>query len=186
MTITRTSDRARRPQANPKAAIQDWLNLVDPDGAFLTTTELTAVFPHGFEPMPADVRTELRARAAELEDDAASRAGLRRWLLETVLEWDEQLEADKRIPATASVRAPAQNVSLRPHQVLLDVDDANTVRVGVFTWPLGTRLDRRPDVTVTGDTWPASPIQRAETWCRERGVPLALVTDDDQWVLVWV
>src|SRR5689334_22004180 len=105
MATTQTSSRARKPQANPKAAIQDWLNLVDPDGAFLTTTELTAVFPHGFEPMPAEQRTELRARVAELEDDAVSRAGLRRWLLETVLEWDEQLGADQRIPATASVRA---------------------------------------------------------------------------------
>src|SRR3954447_10412797 len=102
MGNTRVSDRARRPQANPKAAIQDWLNLVDPDGAFLTTTELTAVFPHGFEPMPTDQRTELRARVADLEDQAVSRAEFRRWLLETVLDWDEQLAADQRIPATAS------------------------------------------------------------------------------------
>src|SRR5690606_31511802 len=69
--------------------------------------------------------------------------------------------------------------------VLLDVEDPNKARLGVFVWPLGTRLDRRTDITVAGDTWPASPIQRAETWCRETNIPLALVTDDDQWVLVW-
>lgn len=174
-----------RPQANPKAAIQDWLNLVDPDGAFLTTTELTAVFPHGFEPMPADHRTELRARVADLDDDAAGRAELRRWILGTALGWDEQLADGQRVPAGASVRAAEHGVQLRPAQVLLDVDDANKVRVGVFAWPLGTRLDRRSEVTVAGDTWPASPIQRAETWCRESGVPLALLTDDEQWAVVW-
>ena len=175
----------RGPKANPKAAIGDWLNLVDPDGAFLTTTELVTVFPHGFEPMPADHRTELRARAADLDADVAGRSGLRRWLLDTVLDWGEQLAEDQRVPATATARASEHGVQLRPHQVLLDVDDANKVCVGVFVWPLGTRLDRRTDVAVAGDTWPASPIQRAETWCRESGVRLALVTDDDQWALVW-
>lgn len=174
-----------RPQANPKAAIQDWLNLVDPDGAFLTTTELAAVFPHGFEPMPADHRAELRARVADLDDDPAGRAGLRRWLLSTALHWDEQVADGQRVPVSASVRAAEHGVQLRPTQVLLDVDDANKVRVGVFAWPAGTRLDRRTEVTVAGDTWPASPMQRAETWCRESGVPLALVTDDEQWALVW-
>lgn len=185
MAGPRNTKQPRGPQANPKAAIQDWLTLVDPDGAFLTTTELAAVFPHGFEPMPPDHRTELRARVADLNDDAVDRAELRTWLLETALDWGDQLVDGQAIPTTASVRAPEHGVQLRPDVVLLDVDDANKSRLGVFVWPLGTRLDRRADVTISGDTWPASPIQRAETWCRESGIPLALVTDDDQWSLVW-
>ena len=52
MAKGRATKQPRGPKANPKAAIQDWLTLIDPDGAFLTTTELAAVFPHGFEPMP--------------------------------------------------------------------------------------------------------------------------------------
>ena len=185
MATGRAQATHRGPQANPRAAIQDWLNLVDPDGAFLTPTELTAVFPHGFDPMPAEQRTELRARTADLDDDPVGRAALRRWLLETALDWDDLLAEDQRIPPATSVRAAEHGVQLRPNQVLLDVDDATKVRVGVFTWPLGTPLDRRTETASTGDTWPASPIQRAETWCRESGVPLALVTDDDQWALVW-
>ena len=185
MATPRRPGPQRGPKANPKAAIGDWLNLVDPDGAFLTTTELATVFPHGFEPMPADHRTELRARTADLDADTTGRSGLRRWLLDAVLDWGEQLAEEQRVPATATARAAEHGVQLRPHQVLLDVEDANKVRVGVFVWPLGTRLDRRTDVVVAGDTWPASPIQRAETWCRESGVRLALVTDDDRWALVW-
>lgn len=173
------------PAANPRGAIQDWLNLVEPDGAFLTTTELLAAFPSGFEPMAAEHRTELRARVAELDDEPDGRRELRRWLLETVLQWDDQLVDGQRIPVTATVRIAEHGVHLRPDAVLVDVDDPNRMRLGLFVWPPGTRLDRRADVAVAGDTWPATPVQRAENWCRESGTPLALVTDDEQWVLVW-
>ena len=79
----------------------------------------------------------------------------------------------------------ADGIELRPDHVLLDADDANRVRLGVFVWPLDTSLDRRADAATAGDSWTASPVQRAESWCRESGTPLALVTDDDRWVLVW-
>lgn len=179
-----TQERRRPPQANPKATIQDWLNLVDPDGAFVTATELLAVFPNGFDPMPTELRTELRARTAALTDDPVERADLRDWLLGTVLHWDDLFADGQRVPTTATART-ADGVELRPDHVLLDTDDANRVRLGVFVWPLGTALDRRADAATTGDSWTASPVQRAETWCRESGTPLALVTDDDHWVLVW-
>ncbi|MBV6510428.1 MAG: hypothetical protein JJLCMIEE_03575 [Acidimicrobiales bacterium] len=176
-----------RLKANPRAALQDWLTLVDPDGAFLTTSELNATFLHGFEQMDRDLRTELRARAAAATEagDPTSRRELTRWLLDTALEWDDLLADGQRIPATATVTAADQGVTLRPHYVLLDADDATKIRLGVFTWPNGTPIDRRLDPTASGGTWPASPVQRAETWCRESGTPLALVTDDDAWALVW-
>lgn len=177
---------AARPRGlTPAASIDDWLNLVDPEGAFLTATQLRGVFPHGFDPMPREQRAEMRARIADLDTDTQSKAELRQWLLSTVLEWTDSFVDGQRIPATALVHAAEHGAHLRPAQALVDVDDTNKVRLGVFTWPTGTRLDRRPDLAVTGDSWPASPIQRAETWCRESGVPLALVTDDDQWALVW-
>lgn len=180
-----SSRQGRGPLANPRAAIDDWLNLVDPDGAFLTVTELTAAFPHGFEPMPAEQRTELRSRSADLDDGPPERGEFRRWLLASVLEWDDLLAEDQRLPATSVVRVAEQGVTIRPSEALLDVDDPNKIRVGVFVWPLGTRLERRTAITTAGDAWPASPIQRAETWCRESGVPLAVVTDDDEWALIW-
>ena len=128
MAGPRTAPLRRGPQANPKAAIQDWLTLVDPDGAFLTTTELTAVFPHGFEPMPADQRTELRAQVADLNDGGTDRVVLRTWLLDTALDWGDQLVDGQAIPASASVRSPEHGVQLRPDLALLDVDQANKTR----------------------------------------------------------
>jgi hypothetical protein len=176
---------APRRGLTPAASIDDWLNLVDPDGAFLAASQLRAVFPHGFDPMPTDQRAELRAQVADLDTDPVPRSALRRWLLGAVLEWGDNLADGQQLPATSLVRAAEHGVHLRPTQALLDVDDDNTIRVAVFVWPTGTRLARRPDVAVAGDTWPASPVQRAETWCRESGVPLAIVTSDDEWVLVW-
>lgn len=177
--------RSRPPRANPVAGIDDWLNLVDPDGAFITGVQLRAAFPHGFDPMPAELRAELRSLLAGADEDVSGRSMLRDWMLRTVLDWGDLLVDGQQIPATALVRAVEHGVQLRPAMALVDADDANRVRVGVFVWPTGTRLDRRPDVAVAGDTWTASPVQRAETWCRESGVPLALVTDDDHWVLAW-
>ena len=173
------------PPANPRGAIQDWLNLVEPDGAFLTTAELLLAFPSGFDPMDAEYRTGLRSRVAELDASDGQRQDFRHWLLAVVLDWDDQLAEDQRIPVTTTARIAEHGVHLRPSAVLLDVDDCNRVRLGVFTWPTGTRLERRPDPALVGDSWPATPVQRAENWCREANVPLALVTDDDQWVLVW-
>jgi hypothetical protein len=172
-------------RTTPAVGIDDWLNLVDPDGAFLTATVLRGVFPQGFDPMPTEQRAALRAQVADLDGDRGARVVLRQWLLGTVLEWGVDLADGQQLPTTSLVRAAEYGVHLGPTQALLDVDDANQIRVAVFVWPTGTRLDRRPDVAIAGDTWPASPVQRAETWCRESGVPLAIVTDDDQWVLVW-
>jgi len=135
--------------------------------------------------MPAERRAELRAQVVDLDADPLARTALRQWLLRDILEWGEELAEGQRLPATSFVRTPEHGVHLRPSQSLLEVDDANRIRVAVFVWPTGTRLQRRPEVAIAGDTWPASPVRRAQTWCRESGVPLALVTDDDQWVLVW-
>lgn len=178
--------RSARRGLTAAASIEDWLNLVDPDGAFLTPSGLREAFPHGFDPMPTDQRSDLRGRVTDaVTDPEVGRSALREWLLGTVLEWDDQLVEGQQLPATALVRAAEHGVHLRPDQALVDGDDTNLIRVAVFVWPVRTRLDRRPDVAVAGDTWPASPVQRAEAWCRESGVPLALVTDDDQWTLVW-
>lgn len=177
--------RQRQRVVDPKAGIQDWLSLVDPDGAFLTSSELTTTFPHGFEPMDKELRTELRARVAELAAEDSDRAQIRNWLLSTVLSWDEFLVDGQQIPPSGIARNHEYGVQLRPSAVLVDVDDPNKIRLGVFTWDQPVRLDRRVAQSIVSDAWPASPIQRAETWCRESGIPLALVTNDEQWVLVW-
>src|SRR5439155_26971341 len=103
-----------------------------PDGAFLTATQLRAVFPHGFDPLSTEQRAELRAQVADLDGDPAARAALRRWLLRTVLEWGDDLAEGQQLPATSLLRAAEHGVHLRPSQALLDVDDANQIRLAIF------------------------------------------------------
>ncbi|MFN0027515.1 MAG: restriction endonuclease, partial [Acidimicrobiales bacterium] len=185
MTNAGSTMRWRPPTPTPTATLLDWLSLVEPDGAFLTPAVLKETFPHGFEPLPAELRNELKSHVEDLGDDPVERAALRGWLLRVLLGWEDQYVEGQQIPATAAVMVAQHSVTLRPQGVLVDVDDPNRTRLGVFAWRVGTLLDRRPDPLVTGDLWSASPAQRAEKWCREANIPLALVTDDDQWLLVW-
>ena len=68
---------AARRGPTPAASIDDWLNLVNPDGAFLTASQLRAVFPHvyifgrGTEFQPFDRNTYvLMASSQPLERQA--------------------------------------------------------------------------------------------------------------------
>lgn len=171
--------------SRPSAAVTDWLALVDHDGAFLTPGVLLATFPDGFDRMDRDQRAELRSRAADVGDDSIERAALRTWMLRDLLEWGDELVDGQQIPATATATVAEHGVSLRPDAALVDTEDPNRVRLGLFTWRYGTDLDARAAKVDTGDDWRASPRERAERWCRESGVPLALVTDDERWLLVW-
>ena len=177
----------RRPPApNPTAAIADWLSLVEPDGAFLTPGILKEVFPNGFDPLDAETRNQFRSRVdAASDDDGTERNEFREWILRDFLEWGDQLVDGQQIPSVLRIAIAEHNATLRPDYALIDTDDPTRTRLAVFTWPIGTTLDRKPETAVSGDTWSASPLQRAEKWCREANVPLALITNDDHWALVW-
>ena len=175
----------RPPATDPAEGILDWLNLVEPDGAFLTLQLIKEVFPHGFQSPSSEQRLDLRTRVNELNDDPTTATTFRMWLLEEFLEWSEQIVDGQQIPQRFAIRVAEQGALLRPLLALLDTDDPNRVRLGVFVWPSRTALERRPSKSSTPDRWSASPIQRAERWCREANVPLALVTDDETWALVW-
>ena len=175
----------RSPASDPGEGILDWLNLVEPDGAFLTPQLLKDVFPHGLDPLNSEKRLDLRTRVNELNDDPSARTEFRDWLLRDFLGWGEQAVDGQQVPPRLGISVAEQGAVLRPQIALLDTDDPNRVRVGVFVWPSSTVLDRRPDGSRTHDNWSASPIQRAEKWCRETNVPLALVTDDEAWAVVW-
>jgi hypothetical protein len=112
-----------------------------------------------------------------------------RWLLRDFLALGDDLVEGPRIPASLTTTVAEHGIRLRPDFVLLEpqVDEASRPRLLVCRWPLGTNLDRRPDLDEDGrpNRWAASPIERAATLCRAVGVPLALVTDSDRFVLVF-
>jgi hypothetical protein len=176
----------RRPPApTPRATVSDWLALVDHDGAFLTPGVLLDTFPAGFDRMPTERRAELRSRVADLTDDPVERSAFQDWMLRDLLAWGDELVEGQQIPQVATAAVAEHGVMLRPDLALVDSDDSNRVRLGVFTWPNGTDLEARAPKGLVGDEWRSSPRERAERWARESGVPLALVTEGERWLLVW-
>jgi len=169
----------------------DWLNLVEPVGAFLTLPVMRRVFPQGLDVTPRDVRSGVREALEELGDDVGERTAWLRFLLRDVLQWGDRLVEGPAVSATLTHLVPEHGVTLRPDAGLMDPPDAahpqGRCRLMVCRWPLHTPLDRRPGAGPDGtpDRWAASPIERAVTLCRETDVPLALITDTERFVLVW-
>lgn len=169
----------------------DWLNLVEPVGAFLTLPVLRRVFPQGLDVVDRDLRSTVREAVEQLGDDIAERTTWLRFLLQDVLGWGDRLAEGPGVPNSLTHVVAEHGVTLRPDAALLEPGSASGsnhgCRVLICRWPLRTPLDRRPGAGPDGtpDRWAASPIERAVTLCRETDVRLALVTDTDRFVLVW-
>ena len=182
---------------------EDWLNLADAEPPWFSLPALKRAFPDGLDPTSAAVRAEHKARwdgddgasSARLAED---RTGYVEWLLRSVLGWKDAYLTGSDLPqelATGIARhdvnvaatgvyqpataAPVGRFDQSPATNNHHNDDA-AARVLVFVLPAGTDPRHRP----SGDTWPASWVQRAALSCRHHRVPLALVTDGDHLTLV--
>lgn len=169
----------------------DWLNLIEPQGAYLTLPVLRRVFPQGLEVTPRETRSLVREALEALTDEPAARTAWLRLILYDLLDLGARLVEGAAIPHGLSYTAGEYGVTLRPDLVLMepagDGEATARARLLICQWPLHTDLGRRPGADAAGrpDRWAASPIERAATLCRATDVPLALVTDTDQFVLVW-
>ena len=183
---------------------EDWLNLTDAEAPWFSLPALKRALANGLEPTPPEVRAEHRARwygddDAESARLAGDRSDYIAWLLGDVLGWRDNYLTGDRLPADLAEGVTRHDVNVAPTGVyrptpaapvgLFDEQDspddapeqeAQHPRVLVFSLPAGTDPRARP----SGDTWPASWVQRAALSCRHHRVPLALVTDGDYLTLV--
>ena len=183
---------------------EDWLNLADAEAPWFSLPALKRAFPNGLDPTPSEVRAEHKARwygegdasSARLTDD---RGEYLDWLLRDVLGWGSDYLVGDELPASLAEGVTRHDVTIVPTGVyrptpmapvglfdeLSEADDtgdlsADGERVLVFQLPVGTDPRTRP----SGDTWPATWVQRAALSCRHHRVPLALATDGDHLCLV--
>ena len=183
---------------------EDWLNLTDAEAPWFSLPALKRALSNGLDPTPPEVRAEHRARWYGDDDTESARLAIDRsdyidWLLRDVLDWrghyliGDQLPSDLADgvtrhdvtvkPTGAYQPAPAAPVGLFDEPAPAgDAPEHEThgPRVLVFSLPAGTDPRHRP----SGDTWPATWVQRAALSCRHHSVPLALVTDGDHLTLV--
>jgi hypothetical protein len=154
----------------------EWLSLVETSGPFLTVPALKRALPDGLEAAPAALQ-DLRIAHAEWRQDPDLQQRWVRWVLDEVLGLRDAVEA-----ASPEHRVAEHGVTLRADYVVRDHSrEGDPAVLLVHRIGGGIALDR----ALPGDTWTASPIDRAAELARAAKVPLALVTDGNRWTLVW-
>ncbi|MEQ8853605.1 DNA methyltransferase [Gimesia sp.] len=167
----------------------EWLSLLDISGPFLSLPVLVRRFPQGLEAHDPDHFRLLRQVHDEWDDN---QQGLKpdpgihtqwiKWVLKNTLELDDMLLEGQEIPQTlkAEIEEPQNRETLRPNMVLMD-PDGKKARLLIQTYPLRQKLTR----VVEGKSWKVSPDTRMTQLLRDTGVTLGLVTNGDQWMLVY-
>ncbi|MEV4038207.1 Eco57I restriction-modification methylase domain-containing protein [Streptomyces umbrinus] len=177
---------------------QEWLDLTEVSGPFLTMPVLLQAWPQ-LDALDKDQRTRLRARHADWQaDTTAGRDEWTAYILRSLLEWgdaltlrqgqDDDLALDRltldvpehgaRVRADFALTEPGTDLAAEP-----DTESATKrVRLLGITVPSGTAPTARPS---WGDDWAASPADRLARLLRHHDVPLGLVTDGRWWCLVW-
>ncbi|MEU4083106.1 Eco57I restriction-modification methylase domain-containing protein [Streptomyces aureus] len=192
---------AKAKALDGRAQHQEWLDLTEVSGPFLTMPVLLQAWPQ-LDAVEKEERVRLRARHADWQTDTT--AGRDEWVayvLRSLLEWGDALalragEAED-VPDLAldrfTVEVPEHGVRLRADFALAepgtdlaaepDVESAaKRVRVLGMTLPSGTSPTARPN---WGDDWSAPPADRLARLLRHHDIPLGLLTDGRWWCLVW-
>ncbi|MCR9211261.1 MAG: hypothetical protein NXI28_23780 [bacterium] len=166
----------------------EWLSLIEISGPFLSLPVLKKVFPQGLDAHDSDHFRMLRQVHEEWDDnqqglkpDPAIHTQWIKWVLRNTLELEEVLVEGQDIPQTlkAEIEEPQHRETLRPDMVVMGPD--NKARMLIQWYPLKQKLGR----TVEGKPWKASPDTRMTQLLRDSGVPLGLITNGDQWMVVY-
>ena len=181
----------------------EWLSLLDVSGPFLTLPVLLERLPDGLDPLEATAAGRLRAALAARDADRRSPAACREFVsfvLSELLEYDAGVlvEAEGH-PHAPCLSLPEMGVELRPDWLLLPPatgapDDVLELDAPTASAPEETR---RPVMLIgiapgrpleapqpeQACSW--SPARRMTELCRASGVPLGLVSDGEQFMLVY-
>ncbi|AXL92320.1 hypothetical protein C4J65_31550 [Streptomyces sp. CB09001] len=189
---------AKAQAADGRRQHQEWLDLTEVSGPFLTMPVLLRAWPQ-LDTLEKDERARLRAHHADWQTDTvAGRDAWVAYVLRRLLGWDDALtfrEGDSEHHGLdrLALRVAEHNTEVRPDFALVepgadlaaepDVDAAaKRVRLLGVTVPAGTVPTARAG---GGGDWAAAPADRLARLLRHHGVPLGLVTDGRWWCLVW-
>ena len=176
----------------------EWLALLDVSGPFLTLPVLLQELPDGLDRLPPDAMPLLRAALALRENTRNPEQSCRDSVLNVLtdlLGYDASvLAAADSLPVCPSLSLPEMGEELRPDWVLLppaqaDLDDPDAPD------PTPADGERRPvllvsvctarlDAPLPGRRCAWSPARRMAELCRASGVPLGLVSNGRQFMLV--
>ncbi|MDA5279450.1 DNA methyltransferase [Streptomyces sp. Isolate_45] len=175
--------RTRSPKAEQQTPIEqhaEWLNLLRPDGPFLTAKILADAFPQGLDVVDTPLRGRLRQAWAELQAEPATLCSAWQHLvLEELLGYQGQaLRQGSMLP-----RELTDLPGTAPDALLMGPPDPTSGLPGVAERALIYRRPWGEPLTRAMKGLPSAAEQAAEL-CRRRAVPLALLTNGTLWVLV--
>ncbi|MFJ4502863.1 Eco57I restriction-modification methylase domain-containing protein [Streptomyces sp. NPDC088864] len=189
---------ARATALDGRRQHQEWLDLTEVSGPFLTMPVLRQAWPQ-LDTLEKDERARLRARHADWQSD--TRAGRDEWVayvLRSLLGWGDALvlrQGEDENPALdrLTLQVPAHNAVLRPDFALVEpggdllaepdaASVAKRVHILGMTIPAGAVPTSR---AAAGAEWAAAPADRLARLLRHHDVPLGLITDGRWWCLVW-
>ncbi|MFJ8944453.1 Eco57I restriction-modification methylase domain-containing protein [Streptomyces sp. NPDC102395] len=189
---------AKAQAADGRRQHQEWLDLTEVSGPFLTMPVLLRAWPQ-LDTLEKDERARLRARHADWQTDTT--AGRDEWVayvLTRLLGWNDALtlrvgESEHHGLDRLALRVAEHNTEVCPDFALVDPGTdlatepsaetaAKRLRLLGMTVPAGTAPTARAG---GGGDWAAAPADRLARLLRHHGVPLGLVTDGRWWCLVW-
>jgi hypothetical protein len=196
--MSRGAAAAKAQATDGRRQHQEWLDLTEVSGPFLTMPVLLRAWPQ-LDALEKDERARLRAWHADWQTDTT--AGRDEWVayvLGRLLEWGDALvfrqgESEHDGLDRLTLRVAEHNTEVRPDFALVEPGTdlaaepdaesaAKRVRLLGMTVPAGTAPTARVG---GGGDWSAAPADRLARLLRHHGVPLGLVTDGRWWCLVW-
>jgi hypothetical protein len=157
----------------------EWLNLLERSGPFLTVPVLSRVWPARLDPITSDVMAEFRQSFDKWREDmAGDQRGWIDFVLAEFLDWRDFLAEGPNLNPTFELVVPEHSTTVRADFAFVS-PDATPRLLGVVLPP-----DTRPQARTVG-SWSASAADRLALLLRRHQVPIGLATDGRWWALVW-
>ena len=166
----------------------EWLSLIETSGPFLSLPVLMQTFPQGLPPRDPERAQTLRLAYAEWQEQPKNPARFQAWVrvvLTGFLGYDAKVWREgQSLPPGLQAEVAIAGETLRPDGAVVGPDGhplAGQAQVLVRKYPPGQNLD----APVAELRWRASPATRMSELLHATGTPLGLVTNGEQWLLVY-
>ena len=165
----------------------EWLSLLEINGPFLSLETLLAIFPQGLPQEGGDLRRRLRLayeewldnQAGQRPDPAIHNAWVR-YVLQDVLALPRDRLARGGDRPQLHLALPEHGETLVPDYVLID-PHTDRPHLLVQVVPRTQRLES----DLAGRAWKSTPALRMQALLYHADMPLGLVTNGEQWLLVY-
>lgn len=166
----------------------EWLSLIESSGPFLSLPVLMQAFPQGLPPRQPETMQPLRQAYAEWQEQPKNPARFQAWVRVVLSEllgygaavWRE----GQTLPPGLQAEVAVAGEVLRPDGAVVGPDGhplAGQAQVLVRKYPPGQNLE----APVAELRWRASPATRMSELLHGTGVALGLITNGEQWLLVY-